>query len=214
MKTTTGILFILMLFSTAVPSMLFSSEKLSTEDPLEDQISKLFQFELLANAGELSTESINVYKFIAYKANINPTGSLLVHAVRQGSIGVIEMILMYNNSVNDGVDIDKQDSSGYSPLKWAVLRKDPNIIKLVLQRKADINGTGSDGYSVLGLAAFQRDPEITKLLLENNADPNKNDKDGKCRSPLQIAELKKYPELVELLRGSEPDRESKLSDTE
>ncbi len=104
-----------------------------------------------------------------------------------------------------------QDSSGNRPLRWATLRGDLDIIKLLLQYDAGINSTSSDGYSALALSVFQRDLVTTKLLLENNADPDsaeRNSKSEKCRSPLQIAQFKDYPEMVKLLRGDELVHES------
>ena len=75
-----------------------------------------------------------------------------------------------------------------------ILSKVAEIIKLLLEYKADPNIPNDKGETALMLS---RNPETIKLLLDHKADPNIKD-NGK-RTPLMVAALIKNFEIVKLL---------------
>jgi uncharacterized protein len=77
-----------------------------------------------------------------------------------------------------GFDVNAANTAGYTGLMVASERGRPDIIKLLLDHKADPNVTGRDGTSALMLAAENNQPEIVKMLLGHGADPNRQDNNG------------------------------------
>jgi ankyrin repeat protein len=77
-----------------------------------------------------------------------------------------------------GFDVNTPNSAGYTGLMAAAQRGRADIVKLLLDRKADPNAAGRDGGTALMLAAENNQPEIVKLLLARGADPNRQDNNG------------------------------------
>jgi len=77
-----------------------------------------------------------------------------------------------------GFDVNTPNSAGYSGLMAAAQRGRADIVKLLLDHKADANAAGRDGGTALMLAAENNQPEIVKLLLDRGADPNRQDNNG------------------------------------
>ena len=77
-----------------------------------------------------------------------------------------------------GFDINKPNTAGYTGLMVAAERGRADIVKLLLDHKADPNVAGRDGSTALMLAAENNQPEIVKLLINRGADPNRQDNNG------------------------------------
>ena len=77
-----------------------------------------------------------------------------------------------------GFDVNTPNTAGFTGLMVAAERGRPDIIKLLLDHKADSNVAGRDGSTALMLAAENNQPEIVKLLIGRGADPNRQDKNG------------------------------------
>jgi uncharacterized protein len=77
-----------------------------------------------------------------------------------------------------GFDINKPNTAGYTGLMVAAERGRADIVKLLLDHKADPNAAGRDGTTALMLAAENNQPEILKLLIGRGADPNRQDNNG------------------------------------
>ena len=132
-------------------------------------------------------------------------------AIDQGSLETVKILL------ERGIGSNGRDSIGNTPLICATRQKKPDIIKLLLQCKADINDKNVNGCTALGFSVSQNDLKIAELLLAKNADPLSvgTKRNGKsCSSPLKIAEKYNYSAMIELLRGSEPVHESETDDDE
>ena len=91
-----------------------------------------------------------------------------------------------------------------TPLRAAVERGDFDIVRLLLQFKADANAVGEDGRTALSLAVGNTN--LVKLLLEAKADPNL----GMSDLPLLLAVRANNDALVELLlrAGANPNQET------
>lgn len=72
-----------------------------------------------------------------------------------------------------GVDVNQKNEYGYTPLMWAVIYPNNEIIKQLLNAKADANAVISFGkteVSVLQLAIRNNHPEIAELLKQAGAE--------------------------------------------
>lgn len=67
--------------------------------------------------------------------------------------------------------LDDYDSKGYTPLYYAVINKNPELVKAILAKGADINKRREkDSSTVLYYAVNNVQPEMVKLLLEYKPD--------------------------------------------
>ncbi|MBO5997638.1 MAG: ankyrin repeat domain-containing protein [Alphaproteobacteria bacterium] len=87
----------------------------------------------------------------------------LINAVASQEIPLIEMFLdNYPNMINlkDGSPVH------YTPLHTAIHVKDPKLVKLLIERGADVNIPDANGHTVLQkeMASFYKKPEIIELL--------------------------------------------------
>ena len=101
----------------------------------------------------------------------------LVWASRSGSIDAIKVLL------DSGADVNLPGSTGddwdATPLQHAILERQPAVVRLLLDRGADMNrGAGPGSLAPLLLAAGDTDPTILKLLLDHGADPTVEDEYG------------------------------------
>lgn len=96
---------------------------------------------------------------------------------------------------------DKGDHS--SPLSWAVMTRTPNLklVKLLIDRGADVNRKGFEEGTPLHYAAKYGNAELAKLLLEAKADPTAKDWRGK--TPLDLAKESNHQDVVKLLDSME-----------
>jgi ankyrin repeat protein len=77
-----------------------------------------------------------------------------------------------------GFDVNTPNTAGYTGLMAAAERGRLDIVKLLLDHKADPNAAGRDAGTALMLAAENNQPEIIKQLLARGADPNRQDNNG------------------------------------
>jgi ankyrin repeat protein len=101
----------------------------------------------------------------------------LIWASRSGSIDAINVLL------DSGADVNLPGSTGdnwdATPLQHAILQRQTAVVRLLLDRGADLNrGAGPGSLAPLLLAAGDTDPTILKLLLAHGADPAAEDENG------------------------------------
>jgi ankyrin repeat protein len=100
----------------------------------------------------------------------------LIWAVRSGSIDAVNVLL------DSGADVNRPGSSGdnwdATPLQHAILQRQPGIVRVLLERGADLNRGAGGSLAPLHLAAGDTDPAILKLLLARGADPTVEDEHG------------------------------------
>jgi Ankyrin repeats (3 copies) len=81
-----------------------------------------------------------------------------------------------------GADIDAGDKDGWTPLSWASRGhhfKDGSVLRLLLERGADVNSRADDdGCTPLHRASEHGALEIVRLLLEHGADVEAANRDG------------------------------------
>ncbi|KAH0536220.1 hypothetical protein FGG08_006887 [Glutinoglossum americanum] len=100
----------------------------------------------------------------------------------------------------EGVDVNRKDGDGRTPLSWAAERGHLEITKLLVGRESvvDVNNKGRNGRTPLSWAAEGGHPEIVKLLVKRE-DVDVNHEDGYGRTPLSWAAGRGHLEVVKLL---------------
>ena len=82
------------------------------------------------------------------------------------------------------------------------------MVRVLLERGADINQATNDGRTPLCIASQQGHVEVVRVLAERGADIKKADNDG--ATPLQVAQDKKLLQIVFLLKVAESSRAQAL----
>lgn len=77
-----------------------------------------------------------------------------------------------------GVDIDVRDSTGNTPLSWAVQRQDTVAVDLLLKYKANPNIANNQGCTPFLYAATAMSPACLNLLLQAGADVSQTNSEG------------------------------------
>ena len=112
-------------------------------------------------------------------------------AARSGRNSMIEWLL------EKGADIDAiSKDRGYSAVMDAVWKSSLDIVKLLIEKGANLNFIANDGQSALILATGASNPRICEILVKNGADPTYKDRMG--MSSLDYARLFRKTELAKL----------------
>ena len=75
------------------------------------------------------------------------------------------------------------------------------MVKLLIDKRADVNGTDSRGFTALMGAVYSGHSEIVQMLIANGADINAKDHDGK-NALIWAEEKGEREEIVALLKKS------------
>jgi ankyrin repeat protein len=102
------------------------------------------------------------------------------NAARDGDLEKIKMLIKGNPEL-----VSSKDSTGYTPLHYAVEEWHKDVAELLLANNADVNAKGAGGKTPLHYAIEERCKDVAELLLANKADVNAKDKNG--RTPLHYA---------------------------
>lgn len=160
-------------------------------------------------------------------------GSALRIAIAPNNVDIARLLLEkgadVNNYVDDSTSVGEQSGNTtlMSAISWFPLRKDPTMIRLLLQHKVDVNYRSKLEYdeecdrTTSGKCTFRGQTALTravsdghytviKLLLDNGADPLLPRTDGKAlmeiacdRNEIEIAGL--VEEYVKKKRPGEPE---------
>jgi len=99
---------------------------------------------------------------------------LLLTACKNGQKGVVMAFLK-----KDGINVNAVDEIGFSPLHYACKRGYRDIIKLLLDKDADVNLISNESITPLHMAVTSGNKEVVKLLTDAGSDINATDKAGK-----------------------------------
>ncbi|KAL1378291.1 hypothetical protein pipiens_000557, partial [Culex pipiens pipiens] len=120
------------------------------------------------------------------------------------SVGSLELVELF---LAQGVDVNRRARHGLTPLMLASFARQTNMVKLLLDRGANVNlGTYVDGYMPMHCAAQKNCPEMIRLFAKKGADVNCLAKSMGC-TPLHVAIMNKAVKAVRLLLslGADPD---------
>eukprot|EP01038_Epipyxis_sp_PR26KG_P012745 gene12745-17086_t len=128
--------------------------------------------------------------------------SSLINAAASGDLKTAENLL--NSS---GVDVNCQaPEQKYTALIAAVMDKNINMVRLLLNGNADPNVSDSHGRTAIAIAMANDSIEILELLLENGAKSSRyiSNNDSKL-TPLHVAVDKKSLPMIRLLAKAKAD---------
>lgn len=91
-----------------------------------------------------------------------PAGELLFHAIRQGNHAEAAKLIA------DGVSANAQPPDGMPTLLYAVVTSDTRMVKLLIEKGADVNAKTSFGVTALHAAVYD--------LQKNQAPPRRQRK--------------------------------------
>lgn len=114
-----------------------------------------------------------------------------------------ELRLYINNAgINE---LNFIDFYGYTPLDTAIYTKSIDLVKLLVEKDANVNSISGNNYRPLHTATESGTFEIVKLLIENGADVNVFTKNN--NTPLILAARSNDTEMVTLLLENGASRE-------
>ncbi|XP_020290493.1 ankyrin-1-like isoform X2 [Pseudomyrmex gracilis] len=127
---------------------------------------------------------------------------LLCEAIRNKHTQVIKLLLTNGSKVNSNTD-EFTDT----PLHFAVISGDIEIVKMLLDRHADVNATNWYGTTPLHYAIQHEKMEIAELLFNHGANVNAGTNEGD--TPLGLAVKRGHVDAVKMLinRGANVDVE-------
>lgn len=113
-----------------------------------------------------------------------------------------------------GANPNPENHTGFPPLIAALScihphpgspgRKDvPEILKLLLEFKADPDQRGINDYTALHMAVGEGNLAAVQLLLQSGADPRLRTRIDECETPREMAERVGFVEIAELLAMQE-----------
>ena len=102
-----------------------------------------------------------------------------------------------------GINVDKRDAGGLTPLHYACQKGARDIVKLLIENNADVNMASNTSVTPLHLAARLGNQEIIQSLIDAGADINATDKEGK--SVLIYSVLAKKVEAAKYLISNGAD---------
>lgn len=102
--------------------------------------------------------------------------------------------------IRAGADVNQAQPDGTSPLHWAVLRVDYELVQELLQRKANPSVTNAFGSTPVVEAVKLDDARMVKLLLDSGASPEGANEDQ--QTALMLAVKAAHLENVRLLIGA------------
>ena len=120
--------------------------------------------------------------------------TLLPKAAREGDLARLRSLLA------DGVDPNRRDGAGNSPLVAAVAGGQAGAVRVLLKAGANPNLTSSGGRTPLIEAAIGSRVEIARMLIAAGADLNIAERGA--GTPLEAAEREGHTEMAALLRRS------------
>ena len=128
-------------------------------------------------------------------------------AAYNGNSGVVRLLCQeYGVDVNCSTSetVEEAPRKGITPLEWAARMGHTEVVKALLENKADMNiSRPTDSVTPLTIAAQNGHTEVVKLLLDNKADVNASTHTG--ATPLYVAAQKGHTEVMKLLLANKGD---------
>lgn len=78
--------------------------------------------------------------------------------------------------VREGVNVDARDSGGCTAIIYAICMDNPDLLKILINAKGDVNIKANSGKTALMCAASSTNEEVVDMLLNANADINAKSK--------------------------------------
>ena len=137
--------------------------------------------------------------------------SQLIDAVKTGELAKVEELL------NSDSDIHQQDEQGWTPLNWAAGRGDLDMVKLLLDRGADVFRVGRDQRTPYKISLAARHTDVARLLKEKEQSSNGTSSDSSARNYAKgylLGDLRKFSGWKEMVLAEENGNSRELSDSD
>ncbi|MBA8758695.1 hypothetical protein HCR18_06845 [Wolbachia pipientis] len=132
----------------------------------------------------------------------------LFQAAKRGDIDAV------NRLISEGADVNAVDAHNNTPLHWATVYDNKQVVEALLDKGANVNAEGSNEQTPLHIAATHGHKEIVDALLEvEGIDVNAKDQGGK--TPLHRAAENSHAEIVKDLldKGANVNAEDDKGET-
>jgi ankyrin repeat protein len=117
-----------------------------------------------------NSDAATARKLIERGADVNVASSdgttPLIAAVKVGNNEVAELLL-----VADGIKAGAADEEGWTALHYAAQRGDTEAVRLLLEKKVDVNAQSKSGDTPLKLASSKGHTEVEQVLTAAGARP-------------------------------------------
>ncbi|XP_077600144.1 histone-lysine N-methyltransferase EHMT2 [Stigmatopora nigra] len=132
----------------------------------------------------------------------------LHHAAKLGNLEIVNILLETGQ-----VDVNSQDNGGWTPIIWAAEHKHVEVIKVLLNRGADVTINDKELNVCLHWAAYAGNVDIAEMVLNAGCSLASVNMHGD--TPLHIAAREGYLECVTLFlsRGADIDVINREGDT-
>ena len=138
----------------------------------------------------------------------------LIYAVSNGHINVVRILLD-----NETIDVDREDCIGYTALIQSISKRSFEMVKLLVEHKADVNKCDYSGISPLSYAVesyfcsvehcfLECSEEIVLFLIENGADVNARHNDDETPLMVAVSGGKENENIVRILIENGADLEA------
>lgn len=121
---------------------------------------------------------VDVNDILLYCSKYRIYMTMLMHAVRKKNLAIASLLLQNGSLVNADIEHEKDDLRGRSALHWAILKKDLDMVNLLIMNKADVNKIDHVGNSPLMMAADTGNCDIVRALIYNGANVHVHDSNG------------------------------------
>ena len=192
MKTTIKILFFSILFPAAIPSVLFSAERLNEKK--NNSNSKILKI----MTRHLKTKGVTTPLISLEKVDqMTP----LMSAVTEHNIEEIGTL------IDNNADVNEETEKGCTALILALKTGDPTIAQLLIVKNADVNHVSKrGGHPPLTAAVTGNHPDMVKLLIKNQANLNLSDENIKLSlkdkeaTLLGLAKFHNNQKIIDLIK--------------
>ncbi len=205
MKTMrTKTLFLSLLCSTAIPSIIFTSEKVNLEeDSLQKNLRDAIKYHDITNVRQAINAKVNIDE-----TDENDVTPLMFARSNQNLEAV--SLLRENNAKAFGLNekLIGQPTNNVKELVRVADSGNQTMLKLLLSKKGmDINQQNYYGHTALICATMERLTEAVKFLVNNCADVDQKTYEGD-HTPLTIAALNGCPMIATslLANSANPDK--------
>lgn len=96
--------------------------------------------------------------------------------------------------LDQGIPVDFTNSNGDTLLILAAYHQHPELVKLLIERQAELNRLNDRGQTALVCAVFRNNATIAQMLLDAGADTRAGN-----QTPGQVAEFFQLDDMIKLL---------------